>query len=59
VRLLREGLANRDIAARLFISPRTVQTHLTHIHNKLNLSSRVQVVQEAAQARRSPLTGIS
>ena len=29
--------------------PRTAQTHLTHIYSKLNLSSRVQVVQEAAR----------
>lgn len=49
VRLLSDGLGNRDIAARLFISPRTVQTHLTHIYGKLNLSSRLQVVQEAAR----------
>lgn len=49
VRLLSEGLSNKDIAARLFISPRTAQTHLTHIYSKLNLTSRVQVVQEAAR----------
>ncbi len=49
VRLLTEGLSNKDIAARLFISPRTAQTHLTHIYSKLNLTSRVQVVQEAAR----------
>ena len=49
VRLLREGLSNKEIAARLFISPRTAQTHLTHIYSKLNLSSRVAVVQEAAR----------
>lgn len=49
IRLLSEGLSNKDIAARLFISPRTVQTHLTHIYSKFNLSSRVQVVQEAAR----------
>lgn len=47
--MLREGLSNKDIAARLFISPRTAQTHLTHIYSKLNLTSRVQVVQEAAR----------
>ncbi len=49
VRLVSDGLANNAIATRLFVSPRTVQTHLTHVYTKLGLSSRVQLVQEAAR----------
>ena len=49
VRLVSEALANNEIAARFFVSPRTVQSHLTHVYANLGLTSRVQLVQEAAR----------
>jgi DNA-binding CsgD family transcriptional regulator len=50
-RLAAEGLTNPQIGERLFISRRTVQTHLSHIFTKLGLSSRVELA--AAATRRA------
>jgi DNA-binding CsgD family transcriptional regulator len=42
-RMVREGLTNPEIAARLFISPRTVEWHLSKIFGKLQITSRRQL----------------
>lgn len=41
--LIHQGLTNPEIAAHLYVSPRTVQTHVSHILAKLGLRSRVEV----------------
>jgi DNA-binding CsgD family transcriptional regulator len=42
-RLVASGLTNRGIAERLFLAERTVESHVDHIMNKLDFSSRAQV----------------
>lgn len=50
--LVAEGLTNRHIAARLMMSPYTVDTHLRHVFGKLRVRSRTSVAAEVV--RRSP-----
>ena len=47
--LVAEGLSNPQIGERLFISRRTVQTHLVHVFAKLDISSRAQLAAQAAR----------
>ncbi|HEY8324104.1 MAG TPA: response regulator transcription factor [Ktedonobacterales bacterium] len=47
LKLVAEGHTNNQIAERLFISPKTVDTHRTHIMDKLNLHSRAELVKYA------------
>ena len=42
-RLVADGLSNKQIGARLFISERTVDSHVRSILNKLGFNSRVQI----------------
>jgi DNA-binding CsgD family transcriptional regulator len=44
VSLIAEGLTNRAVAKRLFISPRTVETHVAHVFAKLGVSSRAALI---------------
>jgi DNA-binding CsgD family transcriptional regulator/tetratricopeptide (TPR) repeat protein len=43
VRLVAEGLSNGEVGARLFISRRTVESHLRRVFTKLDVSSRVDL----------------
>jgi DNA-binding CsgD family transcriptional regulator len=51
VDLVAEGLSNPQIGQRLFISRRTVQTHLAHVFDKLHVTSRAQLAAEATRHR--------
>ena len=51
--LVSDGATNREAAATLFISPKTVEVHLTRIYRKLGVRSRTQLAREL---RRHPAT---
>jgi DNA-binding CsgD family transcriptional regulator len=46
-RLVAEGMTNREVAERLFVSPHTVNSHLRHVFAKLEINSRVELARLA------------
>jgi predicted ATPase/DNA-binding CsgD family transcriptional regulator len=49
LQLMKEGLQNKEIADRLFVSPKTIDHHISSIFYKLEVNSRTKAVQEAQQ----------
>ena len=47
--LIAEGLSNREIGERLFVSENTVKTHSSRLFDKLDVSRRVQAVQKGKE----------
>lgn len=54
LRLIAEGLSNREIGERAFIAENTVKTHSSRLFDKLGVSRRVQAVQRARELRLIP-----
>jgi NarL family two-component system response regulator LiaR len=51
LKLVAMGMSNREIAEKLFLSERTIKSHLTNIFNKLNVASRSEAIVKGLQWR--------
>ena len=49
LRLVRDGLSNREIGERLFVSERTAQTHVQHILDKFDVGTRAEAAADAVE----------
>jgi DNA-binding NarL/FixJ family response regulator len=48
--LIAQGLSNPEIAARLYLSPKTVRNHISNIFAKLQFADRAQAIVRAREA---------
>jgi DNA-binding NarL/FixJ family response regulator len=55
--LAAEGIANRDIAQQLFVTRRTVETHLTHVFAKMAVTSRAELGAQFADRTVATVSG--
>ena len=56
--LVADGLTNREVANRLFVSPHTVDAHLRHIYRKLGIRSRVELTRVVADHDARPMESL-
>ncbi|MGB8875955.1 MAG: AAA family ATPase, partial [Solirubrobacteraceae bacterium] len=57
--LVADGLTNREVAERLYISPHTVNTHLRHVFAKLGIKSRVDLTRLATERGGESAPGVA